>query len=320
MAERRPRAVAEEAVDGGRCDLGQGARRDRPDALPGREGRTWSATASASTFAALPVGAASAARNTSPRPAATRWAAARILATVWVLPVPGPPEMTETGPVSARRAARAAGPCERSRRPVSRANTVASAAATAPPSSANGAGAPVRQFPRHVDLEAPVALQVEAVGVEHQGPEPPAGVVGRDRRIDGDDRRRGERRPPRRRLGEVESVRGTGVVLGRPELGADRAEVEADVAETGPPGRTVPPPAAPRRTPARGPGAARRRPGRPRSDRAPRRRSTVGADPRSARVSHPRVGQRRVPVGTLRLPSVEQRAQPCRAWPGRTPR
>ena len=86
---------------------------DRMSAASADETR-WSSTSAASRWptascireAALPVGAARAGRSTTPRTAATRYAAARIPAIVWVLPVPGPPAITVTGCESARSAAR----------------------------------------------------------------------------------------------------------------------------------------------------------------------------------------------------------------------
>ena len=72
--------------------------------LPTRSG-TSARTASLIRWAALPVGAARATSSLRPRPAASRWATARRRATVWVLPVPGPPAMIDTPEVIARRTA-----------------------------------------------------------------------------------------------------------------------------------------------------------------------------------------------------------------------
>jgi hypothetical protein len=122
-------------VDGGGLDGTQRRGLSRFEPALGDEFGDSESTASLIRVAAFPVGAASATRKACPRSSANLRAVARIRATVWVFPVPGPPARTVTGWVSARRAAtncRSVAPSSSTLIPPNTASSAASTSASPP--------------------------------------------------------------------------------------------------------------------------------------------------------------------------------------------
>ena len=202
---------------------------------------TCCSTASRMRAAALPVGAANATRTASPCSAARPRAAARIRATVWVLPVPGPPaidrDRMDEGP--ARGEELEVGGAVRLRRPTPEHRR--HQGVDPPVGARTGLGprlpGPSGQLVGDLDLVVPVALQVETVAVQGQREEQVGVAGGRcPGGSDRDDRRGGQRGTPRPRLRERGGRRTTLVGPGRHHLVVGGAQVEGRVAETGRPG------------------------------------------------------------------------------------